>query len=91
MCTLSLCAQVAHILFSFRLFVFFKQKTADEIGVRPVGSDMCIRDIPNILGPIAGYATLTIPQVMLLERFLSFLGLGTVSSTHMPMPTDPSG
>ena len=31
---------------------------------------------PNILGPIAVYATLTIPQVMLLEAFLSFLGLG---------------
>ena len=31
---------------------------------------------PNILGPIAIYATLTIPQVMLLEAFLSFLGLG---------------
>ena len=32
--------------------------------------------LPNILGPIAIYATLTIPQVMLLEGFLSFLGLG---------------
>ena len=31
---------------------------------------------PNTLGPIAVYATLTIPQVMLLEAFLSFLGLG---------------
>ena len=28
--------------------------------------------LPNILGPIAVYATLTIPQVMLLESFLSF-------------------
>ena len=32
--------------------------------------------LPNILGPIAVYVTLTIPQVMLLEGFLSFLGLG---------------
>ena len=32
--------------------------------------------LPNILGPIAVYATLTIPQVMLLEAVLSFLGLG---------------
>ena len=32
--------------------------------------------LPNILGTIAVYATLTIPQVMLLEAFLSFLGLG---------------
>jgi oligopeptide transport system permease protein len=38
---------------------------------------MFIRHIfPNVLGPIAVYATLTIPQVMLLEAFLSFLGLG---------------
>jgi oligopeptide transport system permease protein len=32
--------------------------------------------IPNILGPVAVYTTLTIPGVMLLESFLSFLGLG---------------
>lgn len=32
--------------------------------------------IPNSLGPIIVYTTLTIPNVMLLEAFLSFLGLG---------------
>lgn len=32
--------------------------------------------IPNILGPIIIYTTLTIPSVILLESFLSFLGLG---------------
>jgi len=32
--------------------------------------------IPNLLGPVIVYATLTIPGVMLLEAFLSFLGLG---------------
>jgi oligopeptide transport system permease protein len=32
--------------------------------------------LPNVLGPIIVYATLTIPSVMLLEAFLSFLGLG---------------
>ncbi|MBN4046723.1 ABC transporter permease subunit [bacterium AH-315-P07] len=32
--------------------------------------------IPNTLGPIIVYTTLTIPNVMLLEAFLSFLGLG---------------
>jgi oligopeptide transport system permease protein len=32
--------------------------------------------IPNTLGPVIVYATLTIPSVMLLEAFLSFLGLG---------------
>ena len=29
-----------------------------------------------MLGPVAVYTTLTIPAVMLLEAFLSFLGLG---------------
>lgn len=32
--------------------------------------------IPNATGPILVYATLTVPMVMLLEAFLSFLGLG---------------
>lgn len=32
--------------------------------------------LPNISGPIIVYTTLTIPSVMLLEAFLSFLGLG---------------
>ena len=32
--------------------------------------------IPNVLGPIIVYATLTVPTVMLTEAFLSFLGLG---------------
>lgn len=31
---------------------------------------------PNVMGPIIIYATLTIPSVILLESFLSFLGLG---------------
>jgi oligopeptide transport system permease protein len=33
--------------------------------------------LPNALGPIIVYTTLTIPEVMLTEAFLSFLGLGT--------------
>lgn len=32
--------------------------------------------IPNLLGPVIVYLTLTIPQVILTESFLSFLGLG---------------
>jgi oligopeptide transport system permease protein len=32
--------------------------------------------VPNTLGPVIVYATLTIPQVMLTEAFLSFLGFG---------------
>jgi oligopeptide transport system permease protein len=32
--------------------------------------------IPNTLGPVIVYATLTVPAIMLQEAFLSFLGLG---------------
>jgi len=32
--------------------------------------------VPNTLGPVIVYATLTIPTVMLTEAFLSFLGFG---------------
>jgi oligopeptide transport system permease protein len=32
--------------------------------------------IPNVLGPVIVYVTLTIPVVILAESFLSFLGLG---------------
>lgn len=32
--------------------------------------------IPNTLGPVVVYATLTVPSVMLTEAFLSYLGLG---------------
>ncbi len=32
--------------------------------------------IPNLLGPVVVYVTLTIPAVILAESFLSFLGLG---------------
>jgi oligopeptide transport system permease protein len=32
--------------------------------------------MPNVLGPVIVYATLTVPNVMLQEAFLSFLGLG---------------
>jgi oligopeptide transport system permease protein len=32
--------------------------------------------IPNLLGPVIVYATLTVPQIVLFESFLSFLGLG---------------
>jgi oligopeptide transport system permease protein len=32
--------------------------------------------VPNTLGPVIVYATLTVPQIMLTEAFLSFLGFG---------------
>ena len=35
--------------------------------------------LPNLLGPVIIYTTLTVPAVMLLESVLSFLGLGVQS------------
>jgi oligopeptide transport system permease protein len=32
--------------------------------------------VPNVIGPVIVYATLTVPQIILFESFLSFLGLG---------------
>jgi len=32
--------------------------------------------IPNLIGPVALYATLTVPDMILFESFLSFLGVG---------------
>ncbi|MGY8996773.1 MAG: ABC transporter permease subunit [Alphaproteobacteria bacterium] len=32
--------------------------------------------VPNLMGPVVVFATLTVPQVILFESFLSFLGLG---------------
>jgi oligopeptide transport system permease protein len=32
--------------------------------------------VPNLMGPVTVYATLTIPQMITFESFLSFLGLG---------------
>ena len=48
---------------------------ARAIGVRR--TRLILRHIiPNLLGPVIIYSTLTVPAVMLLESSLSFLGLG---------------
>ncbi|UCD29881.1 MAG: ABC transporter permease [Planctomycetota bacterium] len=39
--------------------------------------------LPNLIGPIVVYATLTVPQAILQESFLSFLGIGVAP----PIPT----
>jgi len=50
-------------------------EAAQCMGVAP--ASILVRHIlPNCIGPIVVYTTLTIPSVMLLEAFLSFLGLG---------------
>ncbi|MFO0588181.1 MAG: ABC transporter permease subunit [Polyangiaceae bacterium] len=51
-------------------------EAARSIGVRPAG--LIFRHlVPNALGPILVYTTLVIPEIMMTEAFLSFLGLGT--------------
>jgi oligopeptide transport system permease protein len=50
-------------------------EAAISLGLSP-GTIIRRHLIPNALGPIIVYTTLTIPGVMLLEAFLSFLGLG---------------
>jgi oligopeptide transport system permease protein len=42
--------------------------------------------IPNLMGPVIVYATLTVPQIILFESFLSFLGLG-VQEPHASLGT----
>jgi len=39
--------------------------------------------LPNLIGPITVYATLTVPQAILQESLLSFLGIGI----QRPLPT----
>lgn len=50
-------------------------QAAKALGVDRIGT---IRRhiVPNLLGPVAIYVTLLVPRVILLESFLSFLGLG---------------
>ncbi|GED23480.1 ABC transporter permease [Halomonas halmophila] len=50
-------------------------EAAHALGVRD--SKIVLRHlIPNSVGPVIIYVTLTVPKVILLESFLSFLGLG---------------
>jgi oligopeptide transport system permease protein len=50
-------------------------QAAEALGVSQWG--ILIRHIvPNLLGPVVIYMTLLVPQVIILESFLSYLGLG---------------
>ena len=50
-------------------------EAARAAGVSPAGI-VGRHVVPNLLGPVVVYVTLTIPGVILAESFLSFLGLG---------------
>lgn len=42
----------------------------------PVWRILFVHIVPNLLGPVVVFATLTVPGAMLAESFISFLGLG---------------
>ncbi len=42
----------------------------------PTGRILLRHILPNLIGPIVVFATLTVPQAILQESFLSFLGIG---------------
>ena len=50
-------------------------QAAEALGVTSAG--ILLRHVvPNLLGPVVIYMTLLVPQVIILESFLSYLGLG---------------
>ncbi len=57
-------------------------EAARAIGT-PVHMQFLRHLLPNLLGPIIVYATLTVPQAILQESFLSFLGIGV----QAPLPS----
>jgi oligopeptide transport system permease protein len=50
-------------------------EAARAAGVRPL-TIIARHIVPNVIGPVMVYITLTIPGIILAESFLSFLGLG---------------
>ncbi len=50
-------------------------EAARALGV-PAHAQFLRHLLPNLLGPVIVYATLTVPQAILQESFLSFLGIG---------------
>jgi len=50
-------------------------RAAHAMGARPIAV-VARHIVPNLLGPVAVFATLTVPRVILFESLLSFLGLG---------------
>ena len=65
------------LAFSNQTF-FFKQKTAYEIGVRLVGSEMCIRDRKRIIAGLSEHG---------YEEGIEYIVMKAVSYTHLTLPT----
>lgn len=56
---------------------------AARAGAVPVRRQFTRHLLPNLIAPIVVYATLTVPQAILQESFLSFLGIGV----QPPLPS----
>ncbi|HSW46167.1 MAG TPA: ABC transporter permease [Phycisphaerae bacterium] len=65
---------------SLREMAFVEAARASGVGP---GRILARHLLPNLVGPIVVYATLTVPQAILQESFLSFLGIGVAP----PVPT----
>lgn len=50
-------------------------EAAETLGV-PTRTILLRHIVPNVAGPVVVFATLTVPKVILMESFLSFMGLG---------------
>jgi oligopeptide transport system permease protein len=50
-------------------------EAAETLGV-PMRTILLRHIVPNVAGPVVVFATLTVPKVILMESFLSFMGLG---------------
>ncbi|MCX5660760.1 MAG: ABC transporter permease, partial [Planctomycetota bacterium] len=57
-------------------------EAARALGLSPARI-FCVHLLPNLVGPIVVYTTLTVPSAILQESFLSFLGIGV----QPPLPT----
>jgi len=57
-------------------------EAARAVGVRPLRI-LRVHLLPNLIGPIVVYTTLTVPAAILQESFLSFLGIGV----QPPLPS----
>ena len=68
---------------SIRRQEFIEAAVASGAGTARI---ICRHVVPNVIGPVIVYATLTVPQIMLFESFLSFLGLG-IQEPHASLGT----
>ena len=77
-----------HLKFPFCSEIFFfKQKTAYEIGVRLVGSEMCIRD--RFRTEAVKDRDVIFNQIQVsYVKFLHLNNVQTVSYTHLTLPTN---